>query len=159
MPRDLQYLLDRADISDLLIDYGNAIDTRDFAALERIFTADAVIDYRATGGPRCTLAEAQAFLGQALPQFPRSQHMMANIRIRLEGECASARTMCHNPMVMRHPDGSERVMFFSVSGTTTRCCAPPTAGASAVAARSFATRITTTPPHRRHSKCYYATRS
>lgn len=116
MPRDLQYLLDRADIADLLIDYGNAIDTRDFAALERIFTADAVIDYRATGGPRCTLAEAQAFLGEALPQFPRSQHMMANIRITLQGDSdsASARTMCHNPMVMRQPDGSERVMFFGI---------------------------------------------
>jgi hypothetical protein len=114
MPRDLQYLLDRADISDLLIDYGTAIDARDFAALERIFTADAVIDYRATGGPLCTLEEARQFLAKALPQFPRSQHMMGNISIALQGATATARTMCHNPMVMRQPDGSEKVMFFGI---------------------------------------------
>ncbi|CAE6764382.1 nuclear transport factor 2 family protein [Paraburkholderia domus] len=114
MPRDLQYLLDRADISDLLIDYGTAIDARDFAALDRIFTADAVIDYRATGGPRCTLEDARQFLAEALPQFPRSQHMMGNISIALQDATATARTMCHNPMVMRQPDGSEKVMFFGI---------------------------------------------
>lgn len=114
MARDLQYLLDRADIGDLMIDYGTAIDQRDFAALDRLFTADAVIDYRATGGPRCTLREAQQFLAQALPQFPRSQHMMGNIHIEIDGETARTRTMCHNPMVWRAPDGGERVMFFGI---------------------------------------------
>lgn len=114
MPRDLHYLLDRSDIADLLTDYGTAIDRRDFAALDRIFTADAVIDYRATGGPRCTLEEARRFLAEALPQFPRSQHMMGNISVELQGTTATARTMCHNPMVMREADGSERVMFFGI---------------------------------------------
>ncbi|HEX7907706.1 MAG TPA: nuclear transport factor 2 family protein [Paraburkholderia sp.] len=114
MPRDLQYLLDKTDISDLLIDYGTAIDSRDFAALDRIFTTDAVIDYRATGGPRCTLEEARRFLAEALPQFPRSQHMMGNISIRLQGATATARTLCHNPMVMRKPDGGEEVVYFGI---------------------------------------------
>jgi ketosteroid isomerase-like protein len=114
MARDLHYLLDRADISDLLIDYCTAIDGRDFAALARIFTEDAVIDYRATGGPRCTLGEAQRFLAQALPAFPRSQHMLGNMRIELDGDTARARTICHNPMVWRTPDGGERVVFFGI---------------------------------------------
>src|SRR5438105_888176 len=112
MPRDLQYLLDRTDITDLLIEYATTIDTRNFPALNHIFTPDATIDYTATGGPRCTLTKAKTFLTEALPQFPRSQHLMANISIKLQGNTATARAMCHNPMVKQHPNGNEQVMFF-----------------------------------------------
>lgn len=41
---------DRLEIQQLLVDYSSAIDQRRFDDLDRVFTPDAYIDYRALGG-------------------------------------------------------------------------------------------------------------
>ena len=46
----LQELSDRTEIEQLSVRYANAIDRRDWDALDAVFTPDAYIDYRAMGG-------------------------------------------------------------------------------------------------------------
>ena len=46
MALSLQDVSDRLEIQDLMTGYCYAVDDRDFDALDRFFTADAVIDYR-----------------------------------------------------------------------------------------------------------------
>ena len=45
MPLSLQQISDRIEIHDLLVRYSHAIDTRNFDALDQVFTPDAFIDY------------------------------------------------------------------------------------------------------------------
>ncbi len=93
-----QEIADRLEIQDLMLDYCHAIDSRDFDALDQIFTPDALVDYTCFGGPKGHYPEIKQFLQQALSGFPSYQHMIGPSRIHLDGDRASARTICHNPM-------------------------------------------------------------
>jgi hypothetical protein len=111
MPRSLQELSDRLDIQDLQAAYSHAIDTRDFDALDRVFTKDAFIDYTAFGGSAGGLEETKAFLRKALAMFGGFQHMVATSQVKLSGNRAAAKTICWNPMVVKRPGGEEHVFF------------------------------------------------
>lgn len=114
MAMDLQEIADRMEINNLLIDYCSAVDTQDIDQFDHIFTPDAHIDYSAMGGTKGPVSEVKAYLKKVLPHFPRTQHMIANSRVWVEGDSARARTMCHNPMVMPKQDGSEQVAFYGL---------------------------------------------
>lgn len=58
----LQALSDRAEIEAVMVQYVNAIDTRDFETLNAVFTADAWIDYTAMGGIKGAFPEVKAWL-------------------------------------------------------------------------------------------------
>jgi hypothetical protein len=105
----LQEISDRFEITDLMVRYSHVVDTGQWDVLDEIFSADAVIDYTAMGGPRGGVAEITEFLRSTMPQFPAFQHMIANSSIAVTGDVATARTMCHNPIVLPGEDG--RVMF------------------------------------------------
>lgn len=105
----LQEISDRLEITDVLVRYSHAVDSRQWHLLGDIFTADAVVDYTAMGGPRGGLDEITEFLSATMPQFPAFQHLIANSSIVIDGATATARTMCHNPMVL--PGGEDRVLF------------------------------------------------
>jgi ketosteroid isomerase-like protein len=107
MTTSLRELSDRLEIQDLLLDYSHAVDRREWDALDAIFTPDATIDFRATGGAHGDLAAIKEFLAKALANFAVSQHLIAPSRIKLAGDTATGRTMCHNPMVL---DGGQ-VLF------------------------------------------------
>jgi hypothetical protein len=111
MALTLQQISDRIEIHDLLVRYSHAIDTRDYDALDEVFTPDAFIDYSSMGGARGSLPEIKEFLRKAMRQFSGFQHMIANSMIDLRGDRASGRTICHNPMVMTKPDGSTHVFY------------------------------------------------
>jgi hypothetical protein len=95
-----QVLADRLEISDLLVAYAYAIDRRQWDALDEIFLLDAVVDYREMGGIRGTLPEIKDFLAASMGAFARTQHLMASSKVALDGDTATAVTMCHNPMVL-----------------------------------------------------------
>ena len=99
MPYTPEELSDLQDIRDLTLDYANAIDQKSFDDLDDIFTADAHIDYTAMGGPAGKYPEIKQFLAETLPLFPNYQHFNSNCRIHLDGDEASARIYCFNPMV------------------------------------------------------------
>jgi len=96
----LAEISDRFEIQQLLIDYSTAIDTRQFDDLDHVFTADAYIDYRAMGGIDGRFPEVKAWVAQVLPNFPAYAHMLGNFDVRIDGDTASSRTICFNPMVL-----------------------------------------------------------
>lgn len=109
----LQQLSDRAEIQDLITRYAYAIDDRNWDDLDHVFTPDAIIDYRAAGGPVGNLQETKAFLAKAMPNFSAFQHLSTTSEIRITGNAARTRTILFNPMVMEH-DGEERVFFIGL---------------------------------------------
>jgi hypothetical protein len=96
----LEEISDRFEIQQLLIDYATAIDKRQFDDLDRVFTPDAYIDYRAMGGIDGRFPEVKAWLAQVLPNFPAYAHMLGNFDVRIDGDTAASRTICFNPMVL-----------------------------------------------------------
>jgi hypothetical protein len=112
MPKSLQELSDRLEIQDLQAAYSHAIDTRDFDALDRVFTRDAFIDYSAFGGSAGGLEETKAFLRKALAMFGGFQHMVATSQVKLSGNRATAKTICWNPMVTKSAGSGEPPVFF-----------------------------------------------
>jgi len=100
---------DRMEIQDLLVDYCHAIDTRNWDALDEVFTPDAVIDYTEMGGTRGTLAETKAFLATAMANFAGFQHMIATSKVTLDGDTARGKTICHNPMIVTSAAGETQV--------------------------------------------------
>ena|SRR5436190_14133506 len=104
----LQEISDRLEIQDLFARYSFAIDERDWDALDRVFTADAAIDYSETGGARGSLSEIKAWLPTALERFPVFQHMVATTKLEIAGGSATSRTILFNPMVYRPESGAER---------------------------------------------------
>jgi hypothetical protein len=96
----LQEISDRLEIQQLLIDYSTAIDQRRFDDLDAVFTPDAYIDYRVTGGIDGRFPEVKAWLEDVLPNFPAYYHMLGNVDVRVSGDTATSRAVCFNPMVM-----------------------------------------------------------
>ena len=96
----LEEISDRFEIQQLLIDYSTAIDTRRFDDLDQVFTPDAYIDYREMGGIDGRFPEVKAWLADTLPKiFSAHAHMLGNFDVRVDGDAASSRTFCFNPMV------------------------------------------------------------
>ena len=104
-----QEMSDRFEIQQLLIDYSTAIDRRRFDDLDRVFTEDAYIDYRAMGGIDGRYPEVKAWLAQVLPNFPAYAHMLGNFDARVDGDTAWSRTICFNPMVL---GGDQKQILF-----------------------------------------------
>ncbi|MFG1929543.1 nuclear transport factor 2 family protein [Mycobacterium sp. NPDC048908] len=106
----LEEISDRFEIQQLLIDYSTAIDSRQFDDLDRVFTEDAYIDYRAMGGIDGRFPEVKAWLADTLPKiFASHAHMLGNVDVRISGDTASSRTFCFNPMVFAGE--ANQVMF------------------------------------------------
>jgi hypothetical protein len=101
---DLQTVLDRLEIDDLLTRYATAIDGRDWDLLDTVFTPDAHLDYRTAAGIDGSFPEVKAWLAEVLPSlFEVTQHLVANRVIQIDGDRATARSMFLNPN--RHKEG------------------------------------------------------
>jgi ketosteroid isomerase-like protein len=97
----LQEISDRIEIQDLLSRYTDAIDRRDWDALDAVFTGDAFIDYTSVGGASGNLAEIKQFLDDSFKFFESTQHLIGSSVVNINGDEATARTICHNPMVFK----------------------------------------------------------
>jgi hypothetical protein len=109
-----QEISDRFELIDLLIRYANAVDTRSWDTFDELFTVDAIIDYTAFGAPRGTVPETKAYLASVMPGFPAFQHLVSNPLLVIDGDTATGRTMCFNPMAVARPEGEtgEPRVFF-----------------------------------------------
>ena len=93
-----QELADRAEIHDVIVRYGWAIDTKDWELLDTCFTADAEVDYSSNpGGKKGPYQQIRSWLEKMISAFPVTQHLMANIDVQLAGDTATCRTMVTNP--------------------------------------------------------------
>ena len=88
-----QNMSDRLEIQDLLTSYCDAIDSRNWNALDDIFTPDAIIDYTEAGGAKGTLEEIKLYLDKVLKPFSGMQHMLGLPMIKITGDEASSRTI------------------------------------------------------------------
>ncbi len=101
---DVALLADRIAIADLLTRYATSVDSKDWALWRSVFTEDAYIDYRSAGGIDGDREAIAQWLESTLANFPMTQHLIANIDARVDGDTATVRAMFHNPMGM--PDGT-----------------------------------------------------
>jgi hypothetical protein len=112
----LEEISDRFEIQQLMIDYSNAIDQKQFDKLDRVFTPDAYIDYRVTGGIDGRFPEVKAWLKEVLPNFPAYYHMLGNFDVHINrdpaGDTASSRTICFNPMVFNVEE--KQILFVGI---------------------------------------------
>ena len=108
----LEEISDRFEIQQLMIDYSNAIDQKQFDNLDRVFTPDAYIDYRVTGGIDGRFPDVKAWLKEVLPNFPAYYHMLGNFDVRIDGDSASSRTICFNPMVFNAEE--KQILFVGI---------------------------------------------
>jgi hypothetical protein len=108
-----QELSDRLEINDLITDYSYAIDTRSWDDLDLLFTPDAHIDYTAVGGEAGDVPTIKAWLEKTLAMFSGFQHLVATSKVTIDGDTATGRTLCHNPMIMDN-NGAEMVIFVGI---------------------------------------------
>jgi hypothetical protein len=111
-----QEISDRLELQDLVYFYSHLIDTKSFDTLREVFTEDAHIDYSAFGGSVGNLEETIAYLKQAVADeiFPNSQHLNANLQFTVNGDSATGRVMCFNPMEMHLPGGGRQVFLLGL---------------------------------------------
>jgi hypothetical protein len=111
----LEEISDRLELQHLLISYSEAIDRREFDELDDIFTPDAYIDYRDTGGIDGQYPQIKAWLAETLPTyFERNAHMLGLPAIKLAGDRATARTFCFNPMILKGAEPPEKAKVMQV---------------------------------------------
>jgi ketosteroid isomerase-like protein len=86
-----QAMSDRAAIEDMLSRYTTALDTKDWALLESVFTADAQADFSKVGGPAKPIASAKEITSiiKLVLGTLTTQHIWSNAVIKLEGDRAS----------------------------------------------------------------------
>jgi 3-phenylpropionate/cinnamic acid dioxygenase small subunit len=96
-------LADRREIDDLLVRYATVVDSRTWDEFGRIFTPDAVLDYRSAGGIRGSLAEVREWLSSVLPLFTWTQHLVVNGAVELTPGSDTATSRC----VFQNPNGLE----------------------------------------------------
>ena len=94
----MQTLIDRAEITDLLTRYAQAVDRKDWDLFRSVFTPDARIDYTQVGGIAGSLDEVVGFLEQVMPMFESMQHLVSNIDIAIDGDEAKVVAMVYNPL-------------------------------------------------------------
>lgn len=112
-----QELSDRLEIQDLVFHYADLIDSKQFERLrDEVFTPDAHIDYSVFGGSVGGVEETIEFLVAAVSDelFPNTQHLNANVQVKLDGDEASGRVMCFNPMEMTIPDAGRQTYFLGL---------------------------------------------
>ncbi len=102
MDERIGFILDRQEIDDVLTRYATAVDGRDWALLDTVFSEDAHLDYRSAGGIRGPYAEVRQWLSEVLPIFTWTQHLVVNraVEIDADGRSARACSIFHNPNQM-----------------------------------------------------------
>ncbi|MFN7148062.1 MAG: nuclear transport factor 2 family protein [Microthrixaceae bacterium] len=76
---------DHLAIQDLATAYAYAVDDRDWARWEQLFTPGAQVDYTAAGGIAGTAAQVAAWMSDAMAIFSFCQHTTATHEIRFTG--------------------------------------------------------------------------
>lgn len=114
---EMDEVVDRQQIVDLVTRYTRAVDTRNFDDLHAVFTEDGIVDYSSPGGPVGTVAEVKDWVAKGLAGFDRYQHVIGQLSIAFTGEeraAADVTAYFTNPMVAVAPDGTETL--FEVGG-------------------------------------------
>jgi hypothetical protein len=96
----LEQISDRLELQQLVTDYANALDAREFDRMDRLFTPDAHIDYTAMGGIAGPYPKIKAWLPEAMKPFPAYMHFIGNLSFEIKGDIATGQVACINPLVL-----------------------------------------------------------
>lgn len=102
-----QEVADRVEILDLIARYSSTVDRGAWEEMSALFTPDALLDFTATGGIRGSVGDHRDFNAEVLTGFASTQHVMGLPVIAVDGDRATARSICFNPMVV-----DEQHVFF-----------------------------------------------
>lgn len=114
LARRLQALEDREQIRDQLVSYGLALDAHDWDRLRTVFVPEAVADYGDLEGRNEGIDEIIAACHRALVGLDSSQHLVANLDVRIDGDRATATCYLHAQHYLVSASG---VNTFVVGGT------------------------------------------
>ena len=110
MTMTTEEISDRLEIQELLVRYCHAIDGRDWDAYRSIYTEDAIID-DVSAGPGNGVDQMVEFLSGALERVVLIQHAISTSLVEIDGDTATARTICHCPVVLDRGDGNTEMFF------------------------------------------------
>ena len=97
---DLQQLIDRAEINDLLLRYSEALNAADWESWAACFTEDAQLDYTTAGGVAGSVQDAVTWLSQTLVAFDMRIGRISNVLPTFVG-ADEARVSSQYSMTMR----------------------------------------------------------
>ena len=100
-----QFLLDRQEIAELCIRYTLALDAKDWALLESCFAPDPVFVH--PGGRLEGFAAILARTSAALDPLDRTQHLLGNIDVAVDGDIGRASTYFHAQHVRAGTPGGD----------------------------------------------------
>lgn len=99
---------DRSDIIDLAVRYTWALDTKRIDDLDDVFLADATAMLH---GVECADREAiKARIGGAILPLDRTQHLVGNHQVAVEGDRATHRCQLQAQHVMEGTDGGDNLI-------------------------------------------------
>jgi hypothetical protein len=101
----VQWLLNRALISDLLYKFARALDTKDFATYVANFAEDGYIELPQPSGGSFILRRAEMLekVPGSLARYPATHHMSSNHQIEINGDTASSRSYLQAIHVGKRP--------------------------------------------------------
>lgn len=100
-------MMDRAEIVDVILLYCQALDTADFDALDDVFTPDATADLV----EEVTGREAiKARIRRTIEPLDRTQHLVGNHRIELNGDRATCSSYLQAQHVRRSAEGGPHLI-------------------------------------------------
>ena len=82
---------DREQIEELIATYANALDTKDYPAVEACFMADATVRYEGYSHTLKGHTEIAAHMKRALQPLDATQHLFTNFIIDIEGNTGRLR--------------------------------------------------------------------
>jgi hypothetical protein len=99
-------VLDRAEINDLLIRYCVALRSKDLNLLDKVFSADAMIDYTRIGGSRSAVEATKTWLSIVLAGVTRFDLYVGDSQFEFAGDRSSAKvsTTWHGLFVPANDD-------------------------------------------------------
>ena len=98
--QELQTERDRREIVDATIRYCWAIDGRDWADLDSVFTPEAVAEYGFVS-PLQGLGKIREYTSAVLSPLDCSQHLVTNHQVSVDGEAATSRCYFHAQHTLR----------------------------------------------------------
>src|SRR5881628_1395637 len=106
----VQLLLDRAEISDVVLRYAQAINSRDFDLLRTCYTEEIEMDFRATvpdmDHSNFTVDEWVAMVDRFHSQFNGTEHILVPEGIDIQGDSARCYAVMHASHFKKDATGS-----------------------------------------------------
>lgn len=107
----VEYLLDRAELTDLVTAYAYSVDTRDWALHTSIFTADYEINTDGTFRKQ-TAAQRGAALAKFFTAFEATQHLMVPLTFTITSDTAYVTATMHARHFHSNGDPAKNSLLF-----------------------------------------------